>query len=181
MIQKFILFLGHPVYSLAVVLFSVLAFSAFGSYLSGRISEQRLTPALIKLLGVLVLLVVIYIIALPPIFYGLVGLAREIRIVLAVVLMAPLAMVMGMPMPIGIRMLARSAPEIIPWAWGVNGATSVMGSVAALVIAILTGFNQALLVGAGLYLLAMAFIARRHLVHQSVEAARPVVEEPVSA
>ena len=181
MIQKFILFLGHPVYSLAVVLFSVLAFSAIGSYLSGRVSEERLTPALVKLLITLVLLVVIYIIALPPIFYGLVGLAREIRIVLAVVLMAPLAMVMGMPMPIGIRLLARSAPEIIPWAWGVNGATSVMGSVAALVIAILTGFNQALLVGAGLYLLAMIFISRRRAVLQSVEATRPVVEETLSA
>ena len=89
---------------------------------------------------------------------------------LAVVLMAPLAMVMGMPMPIGIRMLARSAPEIIPWAWGVNGATSVMGSVAALVIAILTGFNQALFVGAGLYLLAMVFMARRQPVYQSVRS-----------
>jgi hypothetical protein len=181
MIQKFILFLGHPVYSLAVVLFSVLAFSAIGSYLTGRFSEERLTPVLIKLLSGLVLLVILYVAALPPIFYGLVGLAREIRIVLAVVLMAPLAMVMGMPMPIGIRMLARSAPEIIPWAWGVNGATSVMGSVAALVIAILTGFNQALFVGAGLYLLAMVFITRRQPVYQPIEATRQAVEEPVSA
>jgi spermidine synthase len=180
MIQKFILFLGHPVYSLAVVLFSVLAFSALGSYLSGRVSEERLTPVLMKLLVTLVLLVVLYIIALPPIFYGLVGLPREIRIVLAVVLMAPLAMVMGMPMPIGIRKLARTAPEIIPWAWGVNGATSVMGSVAALVIAILTGFNQALLVGAGLYMFAMVFVGRRQPVHQEEDGARLVLEEAIS-
>jgi len=161
MIQKFILFLGHPVYSLAVVLFSVLAFSALGSYLSGRIDDERLNSALLKLLIALVALVCLYIIVLPPIFYGLVGLAHEIRIIIAVVLMAPLAMTMGMPMPIGIRILARNAPEIVPWAWGVNGATSVMGSVAALVIAILTGFNQALLAGAGLYLLALFFITRR--------------------
>ena len=181
MIQKFILFLGHPVYSLAVILFSVLAFSAIGSYLSGRIDEQRLNQALMKLLIVLVLLVMVYVVALPPIFYGLVGLAREIRIVLAVVLMAPLAMVMGMPMPIGIRLLARSAPEIIPWAWGVNGATSVMGTIAALVIAILTGFNQALFVGAGLYLLAMVLMARRQPAYQSAEVSRSVVEESVSA
>jgi hypothetical protein len=160
MIQKFILFLGHPVYALAVVLFSVLAFSAIGSYLSGRVGQERLTPALMKLLVILVALVVVYIVVLPPIFYGLVGLAREIRIVLAVVLMAPLALVMGMPMPIGIRLLARNAPEIIPWAWGVNGATSVMGSVAALVIAIMTGFNQALMIGAGLYLVALFLITR---------------------
>src|SRR4029079_1764405 len=108
----------------------------------------------------LVALVVIYIILLPPIFYGLVSLALPLRIAIAVVLMAPLAMVMGMPMPSGIRLLARSAPEIIPWAWGVNGATSVMGSVAALVIALLTGFNQALIVGSMLYLLAIVFAGR---------------------
>ncbi|HSQ19976.1 MAG TPA: hypothetical protein VLR92_06335, partial [Blastocatellia bacterium] len=165
-----------------VVLFSVLAFSAIGSYLSGRVSEKRLQPALMKLLVVLIVLVFVYIVVLPPIFYGLVGLDHQIRILLAVVLMAPLAMVMGMPMPIGIRILARQAPEIIPWAWGVNGATSVMGSVAALVIAILTGFNQALLVGAGLYLLAMVFIARRRQpVYESAEAGRQVLEDPVTA
>jgi hypothetical protein len=181
MIQKFILFLGHPVYSLAVVLFSVLAFSALGSYLSGRISEERMTAALMKLLLVLVALVFVYIVALPPIFYGLVHLAREFRIVIAVVLMAPLAMAMGMPMPIGIRVLARSAPEIIPWAWGVNGATSVMGSVAALVIAILAGFNQALMIGAGLYLVAMILIARPRASEQKVGVVELAVEQAVSA
>ncbi len=177
MIQKFILFLGHPVYSLAVVLFSVLAFSALGSYLSGRISEDRLKSALMKLLPALIVLVIIYIVALPPIFYGLVHLEREFRIVIAVVLMAPLAMVMGMPMPIGIRILARNAPEIIPWAWGVNGATSVMGSVAALVIAILSGFNQALLIGAGLYLIAMFLITRRRASKESGVVEERAVEE----
>lgn len=179
MIQKFILFLGHPVYSLAVVLFSVLAFSALGSYLSGRIREERMTAALTKLLVVLVALVFVYIIALPPIFYGLVHLAREFRILIAVVLMAPLATVMGMPMPIGIRMLARSAPEIIPWAWGVNGATSVMGSVAALVIAILSGFNQALMIGAGLYLVAMFLITRPRASAERVHVSELELEQPV--
>jgi hypothetical protein len=178
MIQKFILFLGHPVYSLAVVLFSVLAFSALGSYLTGRFGEEGLAKSLMKLLLVLVVLVFVYIVALPPIFYGLVHLARELRIIIAVVLMAPLAMTMGMPMPIGIRMLARSAPEIIPWAWGVNGAASVMGSVAALVIAILSGFNQALMIGAGLYLIAMFLMTRPRAIEQ-VAVRSETVEETV--
>jgi hypothetical protein len=160
MIQKFILFLGHPVYSLAVVLFSLLIFSAAGSYLTGRFDRERLSSTTVKLLVAVVALVVIYILALPPIFYGLVHLPLAARIVIAVVLMAPLAIVMGMPMPAGIKMMARSAPELIPWAWGVNGATSVMGSVAALVIAILTGFNQALVAGSALYVLAIFFITR---------------------
>jgi len=170
LIQKFILFLGHPVYALAVVLFSLLTFSAIGSLLSGRFHEDHLRSTIAKLLVALVVVVVLYVLILPPIFYGLVHLARPLRIVIAVGLMAPLATLMGMPMPTGIRILARYAPEIIPWAWGVNGATSVMGSVAALVIAILSGFNQALLVGAGLYLAAILFVTRPRPSEQTVAA-----------
>jgi predicted membrane-bound spermidine synthase len=181
MIQKFILFLGHPVYSLAVVLFSVLAFSAAGSFLSGRFNDDDLSRTLKKLLLALVVLVFVYVVALPPIFYGLVGLPQPVRILIAVVLLAPLAMMMGMPMPIGIRILERRAPNIIPWAWGVNGAASVMGSVAALAIAILTGFNQALFVGAGLYLLAIAFVARRREAEEPSTARESFAEEPLKA
>ncbi|HEV8487345.1 MAG TPA: hypothetical protein VGV87_27600 [Blastocatellia bacterium] len=180
MIQKFILFLGHPVYALAVVLFSLLTFSAIGSYLSGRLSEDRLPGSLNKILLLLIALVIVYIVVVPPIFYGLVQLALGIRIAIAVVLMAPLAMVMGMPMPSGIRLLAKSAPEIIPWAWGVNGATSVMGSVAALVIAILTGFNEALLIGSSLYLLAILFAGRVRK-DAGTEVSKRAIEEPATA
>ena len=181
MIQKFILFLGHPVYALAVVLFSLLTFSAAGSYLTGRFNEEGLSRTLPKILIALVALVLVYILVLPPIFYGLVHLAHPIRVVIAVILMAPLAIVMGMPMPIGIRLLARRAPEIIPWAWGVNGATSVMGSVAALVIAILTGFNQALIIGGALYLAAIYFIRRPQTTEQELVAAEEVFEQQATA
>lgn len=180
MIQKFILFLGHPVYALAVVLFSLLTFSALGSYLSGRAGDANLPRALTRVLLLIVALVLIYIAVLPPIFYGLVHLAHPIRIAIAVVSIAPLATVMGMPMPMGIRLLSRNAPEIIPWAWGVNGATSVMGSVAALAIALLTGFNQALIVGSILYLTAIIFIARSSSTARGV-GKQEQVEEAVRA
>jgi hypothetical protein len=160
MIQKFILFLGHPVYSLTVVLFSLLTFSGLGSLMSGRFEDMRLPHALPRIIGLLVSVVLLYVILLSPIFYGLVQLPRPLRMVIAVVLMAPLAILMGMPMPTGIRILRMQAPEIIPWAWGINGAASVTGSVAALVIALLTGFNQALIVGAVLYVAAALLMSR---------------------
>jgi predicted membrane-bound spermidine synthase len=181
MIQKFILFLGHPVYALAVILFSLLTFSALGSYLTGRLDETRLKQTLVKLIGVVVVMVFVYILLLPPIFYGLVWLPHPARIVMAVILMAPLALVMGMPMPIGIKLLSKSAPQIIPWAWGVNGATSVMGSVGALVIAILTGFNQALIIGAGLYGLAILFSRKFRTNDQTGVGMEEALREPVSA
>jgi hypothetical protein len=175
MIQKFILFLGHPVYSLAVVLFSLLLFSGLGSYCSGRLKQPKLDSALKKILIALAALVGIYIIALPPVFYGLVHLERAVRILIAVALIGPLATLMGMPMPLAIRILNQKMPEMVPWAWGVNGAASVMGSVAALVVAILTGFNQALILGASIYLLSIAFITR--LARQEAKTERQLQEE----
>ena len=160
MIQRFILFLGHPVYALAVVLFSLLIFSAAGSYLTGRISSLTLFQSLRKILILLVALGLCYVLVLPPIFYGLVHLDRVFRIALSVVLLAPLALLMGMPMPIGLKLVSQRAPSMIPWAWGINGATSVTGSVAALVIAVLSGFDQALLVGFTLYILGLICIMR---------------------
>ena len=159
LIQKCILFLGHPAYSLTVVIFSLLSASGIGSAFSGRFGDE---PAVRRLSGILVALavmLVVYVLALSPLFYGLVHLDRIWRIVITAALLAPLGFVMGMPLPTGIRILARSAPELVPWAWGVNGAASVLGSVAALVIALLAGFNEALLVGAGAYLLAIVCMA----------------------
>jgi len=181
MVQKFILFLGHPVYALAVVLFSLLLFSSIGSGLSGRFASADLHRPLRRVLAGLAALVVVYIVLLPAVFYNLVQLPLPARIAIAVVLMAPLAVTMGMPMPTGIRILSGSTPEMIPWAWGVNGATSVMGSVAALVIAILTGFNQALLVGASLYLLAILFIGRGRRVTGSPPHEQEPARVPVPA
>jgi hypothetical protein len=180
MIQKFILFLGHPVYALTVVLFSLLTFCALGSHLSGRIPEEKAPAALMKLLAATALLVGVYIIVVSPVFYWLVHLALPLRAAIAVLLLAPLSLLMGMPMPLGIRILKTRMPGIIPWAWGVNGATSVMGSVAALAIALLTGFNQALIVGAVIYLFAIVFI-RKPAKARNDAAAETAAEETVSA
>ena len=114
-----------------------------------------MTRTLGKVLIAVTVLVVVYVVLLSPLFYSLVSLPQAARIGLAVVLLAPLAMVMGMPMPLGIRIAARSAPELIPWAWGVNGGASVLGSVAALAAATLSGFNQVLLAGGAIYLIAL--------------------------
>jgi predicted membrane-bound spermidine synthase len=152
MIQKFILFLGHPVYALTVVLFSLLLFSGIGSFITRRIGDA----ALLRVLAAVAVLIAIYIVVLPPVLYGLVHLQRPLRIALTVVLIAPLAIVMGMPMPMGIRIASQRAPAVIPWAWGLNGATSVLGSVMALALALMTGFSQVLAVGAAFYLLAIA-------------------------
>jgi spermidine synthase len=158
LVQKCVLFLGHPAYALTVVLFAILLFSGLGSFLSGRLPNATLPRALRFMLLGAAALVVLAIVVLPPVFYGLVHLASPWRILITVLVLAPVGLALGMPMPTGIRLLAGRSPDLIPWAWGVNGAASVLGSVGAIALAMVTGFDQALLVAAGLYLAALGLV-----------------------
>jgi hypothetical protein len=161
LVQKFTLFLGHPVYSLAVILFSLLLFSSLGSYFSARFSDQTLRTVIQKIVGLLALVVVSYIFILPFFFYNYVSLPLMIKVALAIFFLIPLALLMGMPMPLGLRLAHREAKALIPWAWGINGATSVLGSVTTFLLAISWGFNQALVVGLLVYGLALLLLGRR--------------------
>ncbi|HYV86304.1 MAG TPA: hypothetical protein VFB49_10350 [Patescibacteria group bacterium] len=160
LVQRFILFLGPPVYALTVVLFSLLLFGGLGSGLSARIAGERVA----RRLGLVLLAVcgaaVLAAFALSPLVHALVHLGRPARIALSVALIAPLATLMGMPMPTGLRMLRAAAPDLLPWAWGLNGAASVLGSVGALIIAIAAGFDATLLAGAAFYLAGWIALAR---------------------
>ncbi len=160
LVQKCVLFLGHPAYALTVVLFSLLVFSGLGSALSARIRPEQLRPVLLRLLPAAAVFVVAYVLLLGPVFYGLVHLGPEPRVALTVAFLAPLGLLLGVPLPTGVRLLAAGAPGLVPWAWGVNGAASVMGSAAAVAMAMLWGFDRTLLVGAGLYLAAFLMVAK---------------------
>jgi spermidine synthase len=160
LIQKCVLFLGHPAYALTVVLFALLLWSGLGSFASGRFPDAVLVRPLRWAILAVAGLVVLAVLLLSPLFYALVHLAAPWRILITVAALAPLGLALGMPMPTGIRLLHQRAPELIPWAWGVNGAASVLGSVGAVALAMVAGFDLALLVGAGLYLAGLGFVLR---------------------
>ncbi len=160
LVQKCVLFLGHPAYALTVVLFALLLWSGLGSFASGRFPEAALVRRLRWMILAVAALVVLAVLLLSPLFYALVHLAAAWRVLITVAALSPLGLALGMPMPTGIRLLHERAPELIPWAWGVNGAASVLGSVGAVALAMVAGFDVALLAGAALYLAALAFVLR---------------------
>jgi len=155
LIQRFILFLGHPIYALSVILFSLLLFSGLGSYLTTFISPSRAEKYLLGILAALGLLLVFYIFYLPDFMNALLAMKTGYKVLLTVFLLLPLGLLMGMPLPLGIKLVDMWASILIPWVWGVNGATSVLASVLAMAIAITFGFSIALIVGQTAYLLAM--------------------------
>jgi hypothetical protein len=159
LIQKFVLFLGHPTYALTVVIFSMLVSSGIGSFASRRIiggDEGRL----IKLLGLGALLAAVLGGVSGPLLTALVGLPVPLKMLITVLLIAPLGFVMGMPFPTGLQRLQLWHAPSVRWAWSLNAASSVLGSIGALVSAIYLGLVQTMIVGGLFYFAALAVIAR---------------------
>ncbi len=149
LMQHFILFLGHPAYAFTAVLFALLLFSGIGSAFSARL-PLRLALALLVILSLL------YPWALPRIFAGALHLPLAGRAAVALLVLAPLGILMGIPFPAGLRRLEHSAPQTMPWAWGINGALSVIASVLAALLALSFGFRWVLWAGTLCYAAALA-------------------------
>ena len=150
-IQKFILFLHHPLYAISVVLCAFLVFAGLGSLMSERWSKR------VSLLGVTTgigLLSVLYVLLLPGLFNWLLQLPVEFKIPVSVLLIAPLAFLMGMPFPRGLGIVSDRLPSWIPWAWGINGCASVVSAMLATLLAIHLGFMFVVFVAVVLYLLS---------------------------
>ena len=162
LIQQFILFLGHPVRSLALVLFALLVGTAIGSRWSQRWPVAALPARVMAAAGAAAVLALLYRAVLPSVFAGLLGLDLAMRSAVSVFLLLPLGLVLGMPFPSGIRWMEREGNAQVPWLWGMNGLASVLGSVLAMALAWKVGFSAALLAGTGAYVLAalLALAAR---------------------
>ena len=166
LIQRFILYLGQPVLSMAVLLFSLLVGAGLGSLYSGRLTHKDILKGITTAAISVALLSVVYIFLIPLVFNQLLGLALALRLLVMVVMLVPLGFLMGFPFPLGIRALKEMEMDrYIPWMWGINGVGSVLGSTFTIVLAISLGFAQALLVGAICYLLVFLVFARHGIVN----------------
>jgi hypothetical protein len=166
-IQRFVLFLGHPTYALTVVIFLLMLSSGAGSLVSRRwlprtgLAWVPLVVVIAALLG--------DVFFLPHVLAAWVGLRLGFRLIISGILLAPLGFVMGMPFPTGLRALAadsdngfpsetKGAANAVEWAWAMNAAASVLGSVLAMVIAIQFGLTATLICGLAAYLLALSLL-----------------------
>jgi hypothetical protein len=155
-LQRFVLLLGHPVYSLTVTLFSLLLGTGLGAAWSRRFDERRLgRDAAVGVFVVAVCALAVIVVAGPVTSWGI-PFSRGARVVLAAALLIPMGVALGVPMPTGIRMLNAQCPEMVPWAWGINGALSVLGATLAILIAMNWGFRITLVVASGTYLVGLA-------------------------
>jgi hypothetical protein len=163
LIQKFVLFLAHPIHAAAAVIAAFLMFAGLGSRCSAgfahRVGERvpGVAPEAAAA-GCIVVMILLYALVLPALFGRLAVLPQAGRVAATVALVAPLAFWMGMPLPLVIGRLA--GPQLVAWAWGLNGFASVVGAVLATLLAIHLGFNRVLGLAALLYAAAAASAPR---------------------
>ena len=157
LLQRFTLFLGQPVYTLAVVLAGLLLSTGAGAYKSSRmreVSRTSLVPIAALILGAIVGTALLT----PYVFSLALPLTLPWRILISLALISPLGFVLGMPFPNGLRIVAEEAPALVPWAWGVNGFFTVIGSVSTSILAMAFGFRVVLVSAAACYLIAFGAI-----------------------
>jgi spermidine synthase len=149
--QRFILFLGQPVTALSVVLFAILLFSGVGSLSAPRWSIR-------VALGALVIAVLLTPLALRGVFALALGWPLAARVAVAILSLAPMGVLMGVPFARGMALVEEAAPGLTPWAWAINGSASVISGVLAVMAALSWGFSVVLWLGAGTYALALVAI-----------------------
>jgi hypothetical protein len=151
LMQKIVIFLGHPTYCLSVVLVAMLGFAGIGSWLSPRFvtTDRRSLLRLGLILVAVVLATALAFHLVPPL---LLGFPFTGRVLAVLAMLAPLGIVLGMPFPTGMRILERECPQLLPWGWAVNGFASVFASLFTIVMSMAFGFGVVLTIAAAIYL-----------------------------
>jgi spermidine synthase len=181
-IQRFVLFLGHPVYAIPVVLCGFLFFAGLGSgiapTLTARLealrarSPQRPSigaadrllrcflhvrhPALALAVAGIGTAALMHLVLALPLFRWLMPLPDALKIAVSLALIAPLAFFMGMPFPLALARVAATRAALVPWAWGINGCASVLSAILAILLAMSLGFNAVVVIAIALYVVAAA-------------------------
>ena len=171
LLQQFVFLLGHPIYTLVISLTVLLIATAIGSSLvAGSPDRKRPSGGLCLLAVALALLV--YLGIYDWWIHLFVGQALWLRVLATVVVIAPIGILLGMPMPLAIQRISRDDAGLVPWGWAMNGGSSVLGSGLAMALSIHYGYRVTLLVSVGVYVIAAGFFwlgARgRPVVHEEI-------------
>jgi len=150
--QKFGLFLGHPNYSLSVVLAVLLFFSGLGALWSGKI--VNLTGGLTRVSYICVFFIIADYLLLPSLYHSLMSLSFLVKVIIVAGMIFPVGFCMGMFVPAAIDKLKPAASEFIPWAWGINGVFSVIAPIIAIAVSMTWGINVLLISAIPFYIAA---------------------------
>lgn len=153
LIQRFTLYFGNVIYAAALVVCLMLVSSGFGSLVSQKITPKSYRIFLI--VSFIIISFIIYALFLSGWLRTTIGFSLTAKIILSFIWIAPPAFFMGLPFPLGLKMLSFSNESQIPWAWGINGVFSVVSAVLATIITVELGFVWVMVFAIGAYLIVL--------------------------
>jgi hypothetical protein len=178
LLQYFGVFLGHPIYAMSVCLFSLILSAGVGSLASDRLAlntAPRITVWAALVSGYLFAAQAM----LPGIFAAMSSGGLTARIAVALAVLMPAGFLMGFAFPTGMKMADTISREPAAWFWGINGATGVLASTLAVMIAIAMGINVTMMLAGACYLLLIpAAIALLRQAANRVAVPHPRGTEP---
>lgn len=168
LMQRLTMFLGHPVYSLGIILFSLILSTGIGSYSSERVSLRKTTAIAVVPVAIAGCVMVLSIL-LPALFSAFISSPLLVRAALSVGLIGPLGFLMGFCFPMGMRLVQaiRHDAEVTPWYWALNGIFGVLSSSLAIMISIYTGISTNFMIAVVLYLLLIPCMRILHAARNS--------------
>jgi hypothetical protein len=152
-IQRFTLYFGNVIYAAAAVVSLMLISSGFGALVSQKIKAQP--NRIIGIIFLIVVSLIVYTIILSSLLKTTIIFTLPVKIIFTTLLIAPPAFFMGMPFPLGLRLLSSQNVNQIPWAWGINGMFSVISAVLATIVAVELGFTWVMVFAIGCYCLVV--------------------------
>ena len=154
LLQYFSVYLGHPIYSLGVCLFSLILSTGLGSMASDWLNLNSKTKLLVW--GTLAAAYLAAMaLTLPSVFHATTDRERLVRIGVSVVAIMPLGFLLGFAFPTGMRLVNAIDSQPTPWFWGINGATGVLASVLGVILSLTFGINVTMTIAAACYLLVI--------------------------
>jgi hypothetical protein len=169
-LQRFSVYLGHPTYTFAIILFSMILFTGIGSFLSDRLPVERhgWVVRIPVAIGIAVLGLVP---AMGPLMDATIHFELPARTLVVIGCTAPLSVLLGCCFPIGMRLAGRLSPDATAWMWGLNGAAGVLASIAAVGISMWLGIHVNLMIAASLYIL---LVIPAYVLSQRIARASPI-------
>ena len=157
LIQRFVLYLGYPTYSLTVTLAAILIATGVGALLSGKVMHLG-QKVIAPLAAAVTALAAFYFFLLPGITESTLSAPLAVRILITLVLLAPLGVTLGMFMPLGLARISSITTyprEYVAWGWAINGFASVTGAVLTTILGMMFGFNIVMVISLLTYYVAL--------------------------
>ncbi len=153
LMQRFSVYLGHPTYSVTVILFSMILATGIGSLLSDRLAIEARDLWVRVIPGAIALNLLIATLAIQPLIEATIAYGIPARVGLVVVVVAIASLPLGICFPVGLRLVRPLSEGALPWMWGINGAAGVLASVLAVAVSMWAGISTSLYLAAVAYAL----------------------------